>query len=75
MKLLYNYGLSLKTSSVSTLYDRQYQSMSSLASRPIKRLVVLFTGSFNPVTVAHLRLLELARDYYHARSIQVLEGL
>jgi nicotinamide mononucleotide adenylyltransferase len=42
---------------------------------PIKRIVLLLTGSFNPVTIAHLRMLELARDYYHHRSIQVLEGI
>jgi nicotinic acid mononucleotide adenylyltransferase len=43
-------------------------------SPPTKRLVLLLTGSFNPITIAHLRMLELARDYYHHRSIQVLEG-
>jgi nicotinic acid mononucleotide adenylyltransferase len=45
-----------------------------LVSSPTKRIVILLCGSFNPVTIAHLRMLELARDYYHLRSIQVLEG-
>ncbi|CAF3610703.1 unnamed protein product [Adineta steineri] len=44
-------------------------------SPPIKRIVILLTGSFNPVTIAHLHMLELARDFYHNRSIQVLEGI
>ncbi|UJR38129.1 hypothetical protein I4U23_030808 [Adineta vaga] len=44
-------------------------------SPPIKRIVILLTGSFNPVTIAHLRMFELVRDYYHLRSIQVLEGI
>ncbi|CAF0996700.1 unnamed protein product [Rotaria sordida] len=46
-----------------------------LVSPPTKRLVLLLSGSFNPVTIAHLRMLELARDYYHIQSIQVLEGI
>lgn len=37
-------------------------------------MVLLLTGSFNPVTVAHLRMLELARDYYHLRAVQIIEG-
>jgi len=41
----------------------------------MKRILILLCGSFNPVTIAHLRMLELARDYYHHRSIQVLQGL
>ncbi|CAF3440159.1 unnamed protein product [Rotaria sp. Silwood1] len=51
------------------------QILPSRFSPPIKRLVFLLTGSFNPVTIAHLRMLELARDYYHLQSIQVLEGI
>lgn len=47
----------------------------NLASPPTKRIAVLLTGSFNPVTIAHLRMLELARDYFHLRSIQVVEGI
>ncbi|CAF3271265.1 unnamed protein product [Rotaria sp. Silwood2] len=42
---------------------------------PIKRIVILLTGSFNPVTIGHLRMLELARDYYQLQSIQVLKGI
>ncbi len=41
----------------------------------MKRIVIILCGSFNPVTIAHLRMFELARDYYHLRSIQVLQGL
>jgi hypothetical protein len=46
-----------------------------LVTPPTKRIVILLCGSFNPVTIAHLRMFELARDYYHLRSIQVLQGL
>ncbi|CAF5030790.1 unnamed protein product, partial [Rotaria sp. Silwood1] len=42
---------------------------------PIKRIVILLTGSFNPITIGHLHMLELARDYYHLQSIQVLKGI
>jgi len=57
-------------------FDTQkYQIIRDKFSHPTKRLVLLLTGSFNPVTIAHLRMLELARDYYHLRSIQVLEGI
>ena len=41
----------------------------------MQRIVLLLCGSFNPVTIAHLRMLELARDYYHRRSIQVVQGM
>jgi len=54
---------------------KEYQIIRDKFSPPIKRLLLLLTGSFNPVTIAHLRMLELARDYYHLRSIQVLEGI
>lgn len=37
-------------------------------------MVLILCGSFNPVTIAHLRMLELARDYYHEQSIQIVEG-
>ncbi|CAF2429074.1 unnamed protein product [Rotaria sp. Silwood2] len=46
-----------------------------IVSSPTKRLALVLTGSFNPVTIAHLRMLELARDYYHLQSIQVVEGI
>ena len=53
---------------------RQIDFIFLAVSPPIKRIVLVVCGSFNPVTIAHLRMLELARDYYHLRSIQVLEG-
>ncbi|CAF0985341.1 unnamed protein product [Adineta ricciae] len=57
-------------------FDQQeYQVPRDKFSPPVQRIVLLLTGSFNPVTIAHLRMLELARDYYHLRSIQVLEGI
>ncbi|CAF1105120.1 unnamed protein product [Adineta steineri] len=40
---------------------------------PIKRLVLLLAGSFHPVTIGHLRMPEIARDYYRLHSIQLLE--
>ncbi|CAF3432760.1 unnamed protein product [Rotaria socialis] len=53
----------------------QQQIFPDRFSSPTKRLVLLLTGSFNPITIAHLRMLELARDYYHRQSIQVIEGI
>lgn len=55
--------------------EQQYQIIKDKFSPPKQRIVILLTGSFNPVTIAHLRMLELVRDYYHLRSIQVLEGI
>ncbi|MEE6485161.1 hypothetical protein FKM82_014187 [Ascaphus truei] len=39
-------------------------------------VVLLATGSFNPITVMHLRLFELARDYLHGTGkYKVVKGL
>jgi len=40
------------------------------------KVVLLSCGSFNPITVAHLRMFELARDYLHRMNIcEVVEGI
>ncbi|KAM5142369.1 nicotinamide/nicotinic acid mononucleotide adenylyltransferase 1 isoform 2-T2 [Mantella aurantiaca] len=41
-----------------------------------REVVLLATGSYNPITVMHLRLFELARDYLHATgNYKVLKGI
>lgn len=46
----------------------------AIAKTGMNKLAIILTGSFNPVTVAHLRLLELVRDFYESQSIKVVEG-
>ncbi|CAD6184268.1 unnamed protein product [Caenorhabditis auriculariae] len=40
-----------------------------------KRVAILAVGSFNPPTIMHLRMLEVARSYLEARNVSVLEGI
>ncbi|XP_031760955.1 nicotinamide/nicotinic acid mononucleotide adenylyltransferase 1 isoform X2 [Xenopus tropicalis] len=41
-----------------------------------REVVLLATGSFNPITVMHLRLFELARDYLHETGkYKVIKGI
>ncbi|XP_072282153.1 nicotinamide/nicotinic acid mononucleotide adenylyltransferase 1 isoform X2 [Pyxicephalus adspersus] len=45
-------------------------------SKERTEVVLLATGSFNPVTVMHLRLFELARDYLHSTgNYKVVKGI
>ncbi|XP_075046363.1 nicotinamide/nicotinic acid mononucleotide adenylyltransferase 1-like isoform X2 [Mixophyes fleayi] len=42
----------------------------------LTEVVLLATGSFNPITVMHLRLFELARDYLHGTGrYKVVKGI
>lgn len=41
----------------------------------MKRVALLAVGSFNPPTIAHLRMLEVARSHLEAENVQVLEGI
>ncbi|KAG8434815.1 hypothetical protein GDO86_012968 [Hymenochirus boettgeri] len=45
-------------------------------SNKTEDVVLLATGSFNPITVMHLRLFELARDYLHETGkYRVIKGI
>jgi len=39
-----------------------------MAASPAQRVIFLACGSFNPPTIMHLRLFELARDYFRTRQ-------
>uniref|UniRef100_A0A1I7U607 Nicotinamide-nucleotide adenylyltransferase n=1 Tax=Caenorhabditis tropicalis TaxID=1561998 RepID=A0A1I7U607_9PELO len=41
----------------------------------MKRVALLAVGSFNPPTIAHLRMLEVARTHLQTINTQVLEGI
>ncbi|EGT36609.1 hypothetical protein CAEBREN_32425 [Caenorhabditis brenneri] len=41
----------------------------------MRRVALIAVGSFNPPTIAHLRMLEVARDYLETVNTQVIEGI
>ncbi|PIC53245.1 hypothetical protein B9Z55_000303 [Caenorhabditis nigoni] len=41
----------------------------------MKRVALLAVGSFNPPTIAHLRMLEVARCHLESKDTQVVEGI
>lgn len=41
----------------------------------MKRVAILAVGSFNPPTIAHLRMLETARSHLESIDTQVVEGI
>ncbi|CAI2309390.1 unnamed protein product [Caenorhabditis sp. 36 PRJEB53466] len=41
----------------------------------MKRVALLAVGSFNPPTIAHLRMLEVARSYLEGINTQIVEGI
>jgi len=55
--------------------ENESNSFNQSQSELKQRIVLILTGSFNPVTIGHLHTLQFSRDYYQARSIQVLEGI
>ncbi|CAN2388082.1 adenylyltransferase 1 [Pristimantis euphronides] len=64
-------------SNSNTLQLRSWFSLEAMEKSDQRMEIILMsTGSFNPITVMHLRLFELARDYLHATGkYKVVKGI